>query len=200
MSQTTNNIVWQASQVSKAKRLSQKQQKSFILWFTGLSGSGKSTIASEVESMLYAQNKHTFLLDGDNLRHGLNKDLRFSQADRVENIRRIGEVAKLFTEAGLIVLAAFISPFKRDRDSVRALVAEHEFIEVFVDVPISTCEARDPKQLYKKARAGQISQFTGIDSPYEQPENPEICIQNHGMSVQQAAQLVLEYLTENKYI
>ncbi|UQB43278.1 adenylyl-sulfate kinase [Thiomicrospira microaerophila] len=194
------NIVWHNHQISQAERANMKGQKPCILWFTGLSGSGKSTVANAVENLLFQQGKHTYLLDGDNVRHGLNKGLSFSDADRIENIRRVGEVAKLFSDAGLIVITAFISPFKADRDMVRALVKPDEFIEVFIDTPLSVCEQRDPKGLYKKARAGEIKDFTGIDSPYEAPEKPEICIVNDDILIEQAAQQVIDYLKCHQYI
>lgn len=177
------NIVWHGTSVSKAERSGLKKQKPVILWFTGLSGSGKSTIANALESKLYNMGYHTYLLDGDNIRHGLNKNLGFSDEDRVENIRRIGEVAKLFVDAGIIVMTAFISPFRADRDMVRSIVGEGEFIEVFVDTPLEVCEQRDPKGLYQKARAGQIKNFTGLDSPYEAPENPEITLKTAEQSI-----------------
>ena len=167
------NIHWQPLSVEQGERAPLKHQRPAILWFTGLSGAGKSTIANLVEEQLHARGVHTIMLDGDNVRHGLNRDLGFTEADRVENIRRVGEVAKLMAEAGLIVLCSFISPFRAERRMVRDLVADGEFIEVFVDTPIEECIARDPKGLYK-ARAGEIKNFTGIDPPYEAPENPEI--------------------------
>ncbi|MEA2027912.1 MAG: adenylyl-sulfate kinase, partial [Campylobacterota bacterium] len=170
------NIVWHDSHLNKAQRSILKGQKSCILWFTGLSGSGKSTIANALEAKLYELNCHTYLLDGDNVRHGLNRDLGFDDASRIENIRRIGEVAKLFVDSGMIVATAFISPFISDREIVRSLVEEGEFIEVFIDTPLEVCQARDPKGLYQKALAGEIKNFTGIDSPYEAPTNPEISI------------------------
>ncbi len=194
------NIVWHDHHVSKDERAALKGQKSCILWFTGLSGSGKSTVANAVESKLFELKKHTYLLDGDNIRHGLNRGLGFSDADRIENIRRIGEVAKLFVDAGTIVLTAFISPFRSDRERVRALVEEGEFVEVFVDTPLEVCEARDPKGLYKKARAGEIANFTGIDSPYEVPVNPEIYLRTDGISVEDAAMQVIGYLKNKGYI
>lgn len=196
----SNNIVWHDHHVTKAERSALKEQKPCILWFTGLSGSGKSTIANAVEAGLLAMGKHTYLLDGDNVRHGLNAQLGFSDDDRIENIRRIGEVAKLFADAGTIVLSAFISPFQGDRDRVRALVDAGEFIEVFVDTPLAVCEARDPKGLYKKARAGEIAHFTGIDSPYETPNAPELHLHNDGLSIQEAAQQVIDYLTTKGYL
>ncbi|AZV47341.1 adenylyl-sulfate kinase [Nautilia sp. PV-1] len=194
------NIVWHDTKITKEKRSRLTKQKPCILWFTGLSGSGKSTIANAVEEKLYNNGNYTYLLDGDNIRHGLNKDLGFSEEDRVENIRRIGEVAKLFVDAGLIVLTAFISPFRKDRDFVGNLVEDGEFIEIFVDTPIEECERRDPKGLYKKVRNGEIKNFTGIDSPYESPINPEIHIKNVDISVDEASDIVIEYLIKNKYI
>lgn len=196
----SNNIVWHDHHVTKAERSALKEQKPCILWFTGLSGSGKSTIANAVEAGLLAMQKHTYLLDGDNVRHGLNAGLGFSDDDRIENIRRIGEVAKLFADAGTIVLTAFISPFQSDRDRVRSLVGPGEFIEVFVDTPLAVCEARDPKGLYKKARAGEIPHFTGIDSPYEAPQAPELHLHNDGLTIQEAAQQVIDYLTTKGYL
>ena len=194
------NIVWHNHHVTQEKRAKLKQQKPCILWFTGLSGSGKSTIANAVEELLYQQKKHTYLLDGDNIRHGLNKSLGFSEVDRVENIRRVGEVSKLFCDSGIIVLSAFISPFRADRNIVRNLSRDGEFIEIFVDTPLEVCEQRDPKGLYKKARAGEIKNFTGIDSPYETPESPEVHIHNHDISVLEAAQVVIDYLKKYQYI
>ena len=194
------NIVWHEHHVGKDERSSLKQQKPCILWFTGLSGSGKSTIANAVEAKLFELQKHTYLLDGDNIRMGLNKGLGFSDEERVENIRRIGEVAKLFVDSGMIVLSAFISPFIADRKQVRDLVKEGEFIEVFVDTPLSVCESRDPKGLYKKARNGEIPNFTGISSPYEAPAAAEIHIKNDGISVEEAANQVIKYLEEKGYL
>lgn len=173
---TFNHIVWHQHEVTKETRANALNQQPRVLWLTGLSGSGKSTLANLLEKKLHAQQKHTYLLDGDNIRHGLCGDLGFSDKDRVENIRRISEVAKLFVDAGLIVLTAFISPFRADRDYCRGLMAPGEFIEIFVDTPLDVCEARDPKGLYKKARSGEISQFTGIDSAYETPSNAEIVL------------------------
>jgi len=197
---TSQNIVWHNHKVTKQDRSTIKNQTPVILWFTGLSGSGKSTIANAVETKLYEMGRHTYLLDGDNIRHGLNRDLGFSEEDRIENIRRIGEVAKLFVDSGLIVLTAFISPFQKDRDQVRSLVKKSEFIEVYVDTPLEVCEQRDPKGLYKKARAGEISDFTGISSPYEPPKNPEIHIENNKISVEESVDKIIEYLKDNKYI
>ena len=194
------NIVWHPTQVEKAQRAQQKNQKPCILWFTGLSGSGKSTVANAVESKLFEANVHSYLLDGDNVRHGINKDLTFSDDDRIENIRRIGEISKLFVDSGLIVLTAFISPFRADRQMVRDLVGDGEFIEVFIDTPIEVCEQRDPKGLYKKARSGEIKQFTGIDSPYEAPENPEIVVKTAELTIEGCADLVLDHLRAKGYL
>lgn len=186
------NVHWQAVDVSREAHAKLKGQQPALLWFTGLSGSGKSTIANMVEKKLHAMGHHSFLLDGDNVRHGLNKDLSFAEADRIENIRRIGEVAKLMTDAGLIVLTAFISPFKADRDMVRAMMPDGEFFEIFVDTPIEVAEQRDVKGLYKKARAGELKNFTGIDSPYEAPTTPDIRIDTTKMSPEDAAEMIVD--------
>ena len=188
------NVHWQATSIGRAEHAGMKNQKPLVLWFTGLSGSGKSTIANEVEKSLNLMNRHTFLLDGDNIRHGLNKDLGFTEADRIENIRRIGEVARLMADAGLIVLTAFISPFRAERQIVRDMLPEGEFIEVFVDTPLSVAEARDVKGLYKKARAGELKNFTGIDSPYEAPENPDIVVNTVAMTPEQAAEFIIRQI------
>jgi bifunctional enzyme CysN/CysC len=188
------NVHWQATDISRADHAALKNQKPKVLWFTGLSGSGKSTIANEVEKSLNLMNRHTFLLDGDNVRHGLNKDLGFTEADRIENIRRVGEVAKLMADAGLIVLTAFISPFRAERDMVRSMLPEGEFIEIFVDTPLEVAEARDVKGLYKKARSGQLKNFTGIDSPYEPPEQPEIRVNTVEMTPEEAAAHIIRQL------
>ena len=188
------NVHWQATDISREAHAALKNQKAKVLWFTGLSGSGKSTIANEVEKTLNLMNRHTFLLDGDNVRHGLNKDLGFTETDRIENIRRVGEVAKLMADAGLIVLTAFISPFRAERDMVRAMLPEGEFIEIFVETPLEVAEARDVKGLYKKARAGQLKNFTGIDSPYEAPENPDIRVNTVEMSPVEAAEHIIRQL------
>ncbi len=195
-----NNIVWHLHHVTKDERAKQKKQRPCILWFTGLSGSGKSTIAGAVEQKLFEQGHHTYLLDGDNVRHGLNKDLAFSDSDRIENIRRIGELSKLMIDAGLLVMTAFISPFKVDRRSVRGLVQDHEFIEVYMNTPIDECERRDPKGLYKKARKGEIKNFTGVDSAYEIPEAPEVLINTVSLSIEECADQVINYLKDNKII
>jgi len=194
------NIVWHDHQVTKEERTKIKNQKSCILWFTGLSGSGKSTVANAVESKLLERKKHTYLLDGDNIRMGLNKGLTFSNEDRIENIRRIGEVSKLFVDAGTIVLTAFISPFQKERDVVRSLVKEDDFIEVFIDTPLEICESRDPKGLYVKARKGEISNFTGISSPYEAPLNPEIHVKTEKRSIEESAEQIITYLEEKGYL
>ncbi|MHC9510150.1 adenylyl-sulfate kinase [Kangiella sp. M94] len=196
----TENIVWHHHNVTHEDRCQQKSQKPCVLWFTGLSGSGKSTVANAVEALLFQNGNHSYLLDGDNVRHGLNKDLSFTDSDRVENIRRIGEVSKLFTDSGLIVLSAFISPFKADRQQVRDLLEEGQFVEVFVDTPLEICEQRDPKGLYKKARAGDIKNFTGLDSPYEAPQAPEIHLKTNEHSIDELAQQVLQYLRRNGFI
>lgn len=188
------NVHWQATDVDRDMRANLKNQRPALLWFTGLSGSGKSTIANLVEKKLHRMNRHSFLLDGDNVRHGLNRDLGFTEADRIENIRRVGEVAKLMTDAGLIVITAFISPFRVERDMVRSMMPEGEFIEVFIDTPLAEAERRDVKGLYKKARAGQLKNFTGIDSPYEAPETPEIRIDTTAMTPEEAADLIIDRL------
>jgi bifunctional enzyme CysN/CysC len=188
------NIHWQATDISREKHADLKNQKPAVLWFTGLSGAGKSTIANLVEQRLVRMNRHTFLLDGDNVRHGLNKDLGFTDADRVENIRRVGEVAKLMTDAGLIVITAFISPFRAEREMVRQMLSPGEFVEVHIDTPLAEAEKRDVKGLYAKARAGQLKNFTGIDSPYEAPEQPEIRIDTTGMTPEQAADAIVARL------
>lgn len=188
------NVHWQAADIDRAAHAGLKNQKPLVLWFTGLSGSGKSTIANEVEKRLHMMNRHTMLLDGDNVRHGLNKDLGFTEADRVENIRRIGEVAKLMTDAGLIVLTAFISPFRAERDMVRAMLPEGEFVEIFVDTPLAVAEARDVKGLYKKARAGELKNFTGIDSPYEPPLAADMRVNTTEKSAAEAADEIIQKL------
>ena len=188
------NVHWQATDIGRKDHASLKNQTARVLWFTGLSGSGKSTIANEVEKSLNLMNRHTFLLDGDNVRHGLNKDLGFTEADRIENIRRVGEVAKLMADAGLIVLTAFISPFRAERDMVRSMLPEGEFIEIFVDTPLEVAEARDVKGLYKKARAGALKNFTGIDSPYEVPLNPEIRVNTVEVTPAEAAEYIVRQI------
>jgi bifunctional enzyme CysN/CysC len=188
------NVHWQATDIGRDAHASLKNQRPRVLWFTGLSGSGKSTIANEVEKSLNLMNRHTFLLDGDNVRHGLNKDLGFTEADRIENIRRVGEVAKLMADAGLIVLTAFISPFRAERDMVRSMLPEGEFIEIFVDTPLEVAEARDVKGLYKKARSGALKNFTGIDSPYEAPLAPEIRVNTVEMTAAEAAEYIIRQI------
>ena len=190
------NIHWQAMEVDKTARAALKGQKPAVLWFTGLSGSGKSTIANLVEKRLHAMGRHTYMLDGDNVRHGLNKDLGFTEADRVENIRRVAEVSKLMAEAGLIVLVSFISPFRSERRMARELLPDGEFFEVFVDAPLEVCEARDPKGLYRKARQGEIKNFTGIDSPYEPPEQAEIVLHTADLSPEESAERIVDFLVQ----
>ncbi|WP_128254962.1 sulfate adenylyltransferase subunit CysN [Falsirhodobacter deserti] len=190
----SQNIHWQAVDIDRTAHAAQKGQKARVVWFTGLSGSGKSTIANLVEKKLHSLGRHSFLLDGDNVRHGLNRDLGFTDADRVENIRRVGEVARLMTDAGLIVLTAFISPFRAERQMVRDLMAEGEFVEVFVNTPLDVAESRDVKGLYKKARAGQLKNFTGIDSPYEEPQAPELTVNTAAMTAEDAAEMIVDYL------
>ncbi|ABW25463.1 adenylyl-sulfate kinase [Acaryochloris marina] len=192
----SSNVVWHKSTVTRQNRQEQNGHLSTILWFTGLSGAGKSTLAHTVEDALSKMNCRTFVIDGDNIRHGLCADLGFSSEDRVENIRRIGEVAKLFTEAGIIVLSAFISPFRADRDRVRELVPEGDFIEIYCQASLEVCEERDVKGLYKKARSGEIPNFTGISSPYEPPEEPEIIVKTGEDSLEVCAQQVIEFLQE----
>lgn len=187
-----NNIQWHNHSITKEQRGKQKKQKPLIVWFTGLSGSGKSTLANALETKLHTLDFHTYLLDGDNLRYGLNSDLGFDELSRTENIRRVGETAKLLLDSGLIVLCTFISPFQKDREFVRNLVEKDEFIEVFVDTPLEICEQRDPKGLYKKAREGEIKNFTGIDSIYEAPIDSEIIIRD--MILEQSVQQILAYL------
>jgi len=194
------HVVWHDTRITGEQRARLTGQKPCVLWFTGLSGSGKSTIANAVEEALYGNGNFTYLLDGDNIRHGLNSDLGFDDAGRVENIRRIAEVSRLFVDSGLIVLTAFISPFRRDREMVRDLLGEGEFVEIYVDAPIEECERRDPKGLYRKAREGKIRDFTGIDSPYEAPEQAEIHIENHKMGIEEARDAVIGYLREKEYI
>jgi len=196
----SNNIVWHSTNITQKDRLKLLNQRPCIIWFTGLSASGKSSIASAVEQHLFHRGHMTYLLDGDNLRHGLSQDLGFREEDRLENIRRTGEVSKLFLDAGLIVLCAFISPFRADRQIARNLVNNDDFIEVFVDTPIEVCEQRDPKGLYKKARSGDITNFTGIDSPYEIPKNPEVRVCGYDKSVIDSSLSVIQFLKDNNYI
>lgn len=194
------NITWHDRVLSKSDYLERNGHQPLVLWFTGLSGSGKSTLAHAVEEELFSKGCYTYILDGDNIRHGLNSDLGFSEADRRENIRRIGEVAKLFVDAGIIVLAAFISPYREDRERVRALFEPAEFIEVFVDCDLSVCESRDPKGLYRKARSGELKQFTGIDSPYEVPISPELIVNTACYGVEDSVRAVLEFVVERGFI
>lgn len=189
-----SNVHWSHHAITRELRAARVGQRPCVLWFTGLSGAGKSTIANAAECELWARGAHSYLLDGDNVRHGLNRDLGFSDQDRVENIRRIGEVSSLFLDAGLIVLAAFISPFRADRRLVRDRLQPKEFIEIFVDAPLTVCEARDPKGLYRRARAGEISHFTGLDSPYEAPERAEVHLRTAEQSPQECARQVVQYL------
>ena len=198
--QKATNIVWHQGAVTRADREKVNGHKSCIVWLTGLSGSGKSTIAVDLEKRLCERGVRTYILDGDNIRHGLNKNLGFSPADRTENIRRIGEVAKLFTDAGVVALTAFISPYRADRDQVRAIMAAGDFVEVHVDCPVEVCEQRDVKGLYKKARAGEIKEFTGISAPYEAPEKPELVINTAGQSVEASSHQILAYLEKQGVI
>jgi len=200
VTEKSSDVVWHNSTVTHQQRTDLKQQMPVVLWFTGLSGSGKSTVANAVESQLMALGKHSYLLDGDNVRHGLNKDLGFSDQDRIENIRRIGEVAKLFVDSGVIVLTAFISPFISDRQQVRELVDEGQFLEVFIDTPLEVCESRDPKGLYKKARSGEIKNFTGISSDYEAPVTPDIHVKTAECSIDECAKQVVDALISARYI
>jgi adenylylsulfate kinase len=196
----TDNTVWHEQHVSKEQRSSQKNQKPCLLWYTGLSGSGKSTVANAVDAMLFARGCHSYLLDGDNVRHGLNGDLTFTDEDRIENIRRISEVAKLFTDAGLIVSTAFISPFASDRAMAAEKLEAGEFLEVYIDTPIDVCEQRDPKGLYKKARAGEIKHFTGIDSGYDVPLTPQIHVKTAEKDIEACAIQIVQYLIDNGFV
>ncbi|WP_040982436.1 adenylyl-sulfate kinase [Oceanobacillus jeddahense] len=196
----SQNIEWHYSKVTKEQRRDLNNHKSAIVWFTGLSGSGKSTISVELEKELHHLGVRTYRLDGDNIRHGLNKDLGFGPDGRKENIRRIGEVSKLMVEAGLIVLTAFISPYREDRNEVRKMMGHGEFIEVFVNASIKTCEARDPKGLYQKVRAGKMKGFTGVDAPYEAPVNPEIIVNTDVESIEESVQKLMSYLKKKGYL
>ncbi|MBN2009735.1 adenylyl-sulfate kinase [candidate division KSB1 bacterium] len=198
--QKATNITWHGGNVTKADREALLDQKGVTIWFTGLSGSGKSTLAREVEQQLFQRGHLVYVLDGDNIRHGLNKNLGFSPEDREENIRRIGEVAHLFNDAGVITLTAFISPYRADRDNARALNTDGEFIEVYVDCPLEECEKRDPKGLFEKARAGIIKEFTGISAPYEAPEHPELVVKTGELTLEESAGVVLDYLVEKGII
>lgn len=196
----STNIVWHEASIAKGERRKKNGHKSFILWFTGLSASGKSSVANAVAATLFNENKQAYVLDGDNIRHGLNNDLGFDEHSRKENIRRIGEVAKLFVDSGQIVLTAFISPYQADRDTVRALVEDSEFIEVYVNCSIEECERRDPKGLYKKARNAEILNFTGISAPYEAPVHPEFIVNTEKDSIEQCADQLITFLKEKQYI
>ena len=198
--QKSTNIKWHHGKITKEDRVKLLNQKGVTIWLTGLSGSGKSTIAVELEHALIENRHQAYILDGDNIRHGLNKNLGFSPEDRTENIRRIGEVAKLFTEAGIITITAFISPYREDRDAVRKLLNNGEFIEVYVKCPLDVCEERDTKGLYKKARAGEVKDFTGISAPYEEPLNPELTIDSSKLTVEESTRTVLNYLEEKGYV
>jgi adenylylsulfate kinase len=198
--QKANNIKWHHGKITKVDRVNLLNQKGVTIWLTGLSGSGKSTIAVELEHALIENRHQAYILDGDNIRHGLNKNLGFSPEDRTENIRRIGEVAKLFTDAGIITITAFISPYREDRDAVRRLLSDGEFIEVYVKCPLDVCEERDTKGLYKKARAGEVKDFTGISAPYEEPLNPELTIDSSKLTVEESTRAVLNYLEEKGYV
>ena len=196
----TENLHFHKHRVARELKEKRNQHKSRVLWFTGLSGSGKSTVANATEKILHDMGLHTYILDGDNVRIGLNKDLGFSPEDRTENIRRITEVAKLFADSGSIVLTAFISPYREDRDKAREIISNEDFIEIFVSADLSVCEARDPKGLYKKARAGEIKGFTGIDAPYEAPLNPELIVETDKHDIEASAQIVVDYLVQEGII
>ncbi|MDR9400275.1 MAG: adenylyl-sulfate kinase [Psychroflexus sp.] len=189
------NIVYHQYEIDRNKRCNSKNQPSFVVWFTGLSGSGKSTIASLVEQQLFSKGMFTYTLDGDNIRRGINKGLGFSREDRKENLRRIAEVAKLFVDSGMITIAAFISPLKQDREMIKSIIGGDDYVEVFVDTSVEECERRDVKGLYKKARAGEIKNFTGINAPYEKPENPDVVIKTEEESIDQSVEKVIKYLT-----
>lgn len=197
MDKKSTNIVWHKNLVNRELREKLLNQKGLLIWFTGLSGSGKSTIASELEAKLYDMGKLTYILDGDNIRYGLNSNLGFTKEDRSENIRRISEVCKLFVDVGIITIATFVSPFRYDRDRVRNLLGK-DFVEVYVDCPLEICEGRDPKGIYKKARNGDIKNFTGIDSPYEVPENPEIILSTYKSSIDKCVDKILDYLFQKR--
>lgn len=196
----STNITWHDSEVTKAQRQERNGHKSVVIWFTGLSGSGKSTISVALEKALFEQNITSYRLDGDNIRHGLNQNLGFSPEDRKENIRRIGEVGKLMVDAGVVTMTAFISPYEADRNTVRDILEDGEFIEVFTKCSLDECESRDPKGLYKKARSGEIKEFTGINAPYEEPSNPEIVIDTENESVEESVEKIVAYLKENQYL
>lgn len=194
------NLVWHPHQITRHDRARRNGQRPFVIWFTGLSGSGKSTLAGALEERLFAAGHHCYLLDGDNIRHGLNRDLGFGDADRVENIRRVGELCKILVDAGLIVIAGFISPFARDRAMVRHLLEPGEFVEVYLDTPLAVCERRDPKGLYRKARAGEIRHVTGIDSPYEPPEDAEVVLDTAAREVGACVDAVVDYCRRTELI
>ena len=196
----SKNITWHHGLVERKEREKVNRNRGVILWYTGLSGSGKSTIANAVEKKVFDGGYHTYVLDGDNIRFGLNSNVGFSPEDRTENIRRIGEVAKLFVDAGIIVSTAFISPYKKDRDRVRSIVDDGDMIEIYVKCAIDVCEQRDTKGLYQKARAGEIPEFTGISAPYEEPDNPEITVDSGKLSLNECCDMVMNYLKKNKYI
>jgi len=200
MTNLAKHIVWQETKVTREDRYKLNNHRSCLLWFTGLSGAGKSTLATALEKELYEYGIRSYVLDGDNLRHGLNSNLGFTPEDRKENIRRIGEVSKLFVDAGLFALTAMISPYREDRQLVRERFAKREFIEVYVKCPLEVCERRDPKGLYKKARNGEIQNFTGISAPYEEPLNPEIIVESDKQTLEQSVQQVMRYLNENHYL
>ncbi len=194
------NLTWHDGHITRADRAERLQHRGVTLWFTGLSGSGKSTVARGLEAALVARDVHAYVLDGDNLRHGLNRDLGFAPTDRTENIRRVGEVARLFTDAGVVCIAAFISPYRVDRAQARALQAEGDFVEVYINTPLEVCEARDPKGLYQRARAGEIPNFTGISAPYEHPEAPEIEVRTDLHSLEECIAQIVSYLHDHRYI
>ena len=198
--QKATNIKWHSGKITKEDRTKLLNQKGVTIWLTGLSGSGKSTIAVELEHALIENKHQAYILDGDNIRHGLNKNLGFSPEDRTENIRRIGEVAKLFTEANIITIAAFVSPYREDRGNVRKLLGHGEFIEIYVKCSLEVCEARDTKGLYKKVRAGEVKDFTGISAPYEEPLNPELTVDSSKLSVDESTRAILNYLEEKGYV
>jgi len=200
LNNSPENVIWHHATVTRQRRNEQNEHKSMVLWFTGLSGSGKSTIAHAVEERLHQRGCRTIVLDGDNIRHGLCRDLSFGDDDRKENLRRIGEVSKIFIEAGVITLTAFISPFREDRERVRSLVPHGEFLEIFVDCSVEVCEERDVKGFYKLARAGKIKDFTGISSPYEKPDKPELCIQTDKQSLNESVDTVMNMLTERGFL
>lgn len=200
MTQKDKNLIWHNHSIQKQNRQKRNQHKSFIIWLTGMSGAGKSTIANALEKELFHRGLNTYLLDGDNVRQGLNKDLGFSVSDREENIRRIAEVAKLFVDAGLVVITAFISPFQKDRELARSLVDQEEFVEVYIKCPLEKCEERDPKGLYQKARAGLIQNFTGIDSPYEEPSSPDLVLDTCQFSAEECVENLIQFLEKEKQL